>query len=155
MIMSVVVSIANTVRDVVAALQSVGACQSHIAPTPALQPTSGCAKICSQRGNEKVRTPVEQLLFDSKSGQPVPPSEWVYTGSVFVEPISPRATGYLADIDGVLIGFVHSPAPVIENIGGAGVNRYGSIVMNPNLGLEPDTPVTLTVKALTSAPKPH
>jgi len=107
------------------------------------------------RGSEKVRTPVEQLLFDSKSGQPVPPSEWVYTGSTFVEPMSPRATGYLADIDGVLIGFVHSPAPVIENVGGAGVNRYGSIVMNPNLGLAADTPVVLTVKALGSANKPH
>ena len=107
------------------------------------------------RGNEKIRTPVEQLLFDNQNGQPVPPSEWVYTGSIFVEPMSPRATGYLADIDGVLIGFVHSPAPIIENIGGAGVNRYGSIVMNPNLGLAPETPVVLTVKALGSTPKPH
>jgi hypothetical protein len=55
----------------------------------------------------------------------------------------------------VLIGFVHSPAPIIENVAGPGVARYGSIVMNPNLGLEPDTPVVLTVKALGSAPKPH
>ena len=61
----------------------------------------------------------------------------------------------VSDIDGVLIGFVHSPAPIIENIGGAGVNRYGSIVMNPNLGLAPETPVVLTVKALGSTPKPH
>jgi len=108
------------------------------------------------RGEQKIRTPVEQLLFDKQSGQAVPASEWVYTGSVFLENgISARATRYLADIDGVLIGFVHSPAPIIENVTGAGVSRYGSIVLNPNLGLEPNTPVTLTIKALASAPKPH
>ena len=108
------------------------------------------------RGDEKIRTPVEHLLFDSESGQTVPSSEWVYTGSVFLEHgVSERATRYLADIDGVLIGFVHSPAPIIENVSGAGVGRYGRIVLNPNLGLEPDTPVMLTVKALGPAPKPH
>ena len=108
------------------------------------------------RDNQKIRTPVEQLLFDKESRQTVPGSEWVYTGSVFLENgVSPTATRYLADLDGVLIGFVHSPAPIIENIAGAGVGRYGNIVLNPNLGLEPDTPVTLTIKALASAPKPH
>jgi hypothetical protein len=108
------------------------------------------------RGSEHVRTPVEQLLFDKESRQVVPGSEWVYTGSVFLEQgPTPRSTRYLADLDGVLIGFVHSPAPIIENISGAGVGRYGNIVLNPNLGLEPETPITLTVKALGSAPKPH
>src|SRR5262245_11246073 len=108
------------------------------------------------RGDQKIRTPVEQLLFDKQSRQTIPGSDWVYTGSVFLENgVSPRATRYLADIDGVLIGFVHSPAPIIENIAGAGVGRYGNIVLNPNLGLERDTPVTLTIKALASAPKPH
>jgi hypothetical protein len=78
----------------------------------------------------------------------------VYTGSVFL-PQEPTMTStrYLADIDGVLIGFVHSPAPIIENVTGAGVRRYGMIVMNPNLGLDPETPVVLTVKALGAAPK--
>jgi hypothetical protein len=109
-----------------------------------------------ERGAEHVRTPVEQLLFDSESRQTVPSSDWVYTGSVFLqEGLTPRSTRYLADIDGVLIGFVHSPAPIIENVTGAGVGRYGHIVMNPTLGLEPETPVTLTVKALGPAPKPQ
>ena len=108
------------------------------------------------RGSDRVRTPVEQLLFDKESNKTVPESEWVYTGSFFV-PEGPtiKSTRYVADIDGVLIGFVHSPAPIIENIAGAGVRRYGLIVMNPNLGLEPETPVTLTVRALGSAPKPR
>jgi hypothetical protein len=108
------------------------------------------------RGGDHVRTPVEELLFDNESRRTVPSSEWVYTGSSFVpQGPTPTSTRYVADIDGVLIGFVHSPAPIIENVAGPGVARYGSIVMNPNLGLEPDTPVVLTVKALGSAPKPH
>ena len=109
-----------------------------------------------KRGSERVRTPVEHLLFDNETRNPIPASEWVYTGSMFVpEGPTPKSTRYVADIDGVLIGFVHSPAPIIENVAGAGVRRYGVIVMNPNLGLEPDTPVVLTVKALGSSPKPH
>jgi hypothetical protein len=106
------------------------------------------------RAGVPVRTSVEQLLFDSESRQPVPASDWVYTGSVFLPPEpTMKSTRYLADIDGVLIGFVHSPAPIIENVTGAGVRRYGMIVMNPNLGLDPETPVVLTVKALGAAPK--
>jgi hypothetical protein len=67
----------------------------------------------------------------------------VYTGSALL----PDGR-YLANVDGVLIGFVHSPAPIIEHQGGPGVNRYGEIVLNPNLGLAPDMPVTLTIKSL-------
>jgi hypothetical protein len=110
-----------------------------------------------KRGAEFVRTPVEQLLFDQQAKRPIPASDWVYTGSFFVAdgPHLAGGTRYLADIDGVLIGFVHSPAPIIENVAGAGVQRYGSIVLNPNLGLEPEAAVTLTVKALGQAVKPH
>jgi len=96
-----------------------------------------------KRGAEQVRVPAEQLLFDKAAQQTIPVGTWVYTGSVIVP-----GGRYLANLDGVLIGFVHSPAPIIEHVSGAGVNRYGEIVLNPHLGLEPNTPVTLTVKAL-------
>jgi hypothetical protein len=95
------------------------------------------------RGEEHMRVPVEQLLFDKVAQRTVPTAAWVYTGSA----ILPDGR-YLANVDGVVIGFVHSPAPIIEQVAGAGVDRYGQIVLNPNLGLEPDTPVTLTVQAL-------
>jgi hypothetical protein len=72
----------------------------------------------------------------------------VYTGSGFLED-----GRYLAQMDGALIGFVHSPSPIIEQVGGAGVSRFGRIVMNPRLGLEPNTPVVLTVKAVGGADK--
>jgi hypothetical protein len=98
------------------------------------------------RGGDHVRMPAEQLLFDRVAGQAIPTAAWVYTGSALL-----RDGRYLANVDGVLIGFVHSPAPIIEHVSGAGVNRYGEIVLNPNLGLEPDMPVTLTIKALAQA----
>jgi hypothetical protein len=88
------------------------------------------------------RVPVEELLFDRQVGKVVPPSQWVYTGSSFLSD-----GRFWAEADGILIGFVHSPAPVIESIGGPGVDRYGAIILNPNLGLTPGLEVTLTVKA--------
>ena len=94
------------------------------------------------RGAERARVPIEELLYDKEKGQTVPSTAWVYTGSTFFD------GRYMAELDGTLIGFVHSPSPIIEQVGGAGVGRFGRIVLNPNLGLAPNTAVTLTVKAL-------
>lgn len=93
-------------------------------------------------GPDHRRVRVEQLLLDTRTGQTVPEGPWVYTGSTF---IGPR---YLAELDGVLIGFVHSPAPIIENPRAGAVNAYGSVVFNHRLGLAPKTPVILVVRAL-------
>ena len=98
------------------------------------------------KGSRPTRLVPEQLMFDKRQNREVPKGRWVYTGST----LFPDGR-YLADLDGVLIGFVHSPAPIIENAGGPGVARYGDIVLNPALELEPDTPVTLTVKALAAS----
>lgn len=92
------------------------------------------------------RVRVEQLLYDQRTKTTMPEGPWVYTGSTFVNTGSQRR--YLADVEGVLIGFVHSPAPVIENPRQGGVDAYGSIVMNANFGPIGKSPVTLTIKAL-------
>jgi hypothetical protein len=85
----------------------------------------------------------EQLLYDRENKRVITNSRWVYTGSMILD------NGmFLADAEGALIGFVHTPAPIIENVSGDAVNRYGSIVMNEELGLKPGTVITLTVKAL-------
>ncbi len=54
-------------------------------------------------------------------------------------------------MDGVLIGFVHSPAPIIENAGPGAVDAFGSIVFNTRLGLVSGDRVTLIVRAVTAA----
>jgi hypothetical protein len=107
------------------------------APTPAVGPAT------------KTRMRVEQLLFDKRTNQPLPEGPWVYTGSSFVAGGNPKdLPRYLADLDGVLIGFVHSPAPIIENPRAGAVNGFGSVVMNTQIGLLPGMPVLVTVKAL-------
>jgi hypothetical protein len=89
------------------------------------------------------RMRIEKLLFDKKSGRTLPEGPWIYTGSTFLED-----GRYLAELDGVLIGFVHSPAPIIENPLPSGVGNYGSIVLNEALGLKVGQPVRVIVKAL-------
>ena len=92
------------------------------------------------------RMPAERLMFDQESKTTAATGSWVYTGSSFLSD-----GRYLAQVDGALIGFVHDPASVIEYAAGAGLNKYGSIVMNPNLGLAAGTAITLTVKAVPRA----
>lgn len=88
----------------------------------------------------------EDLLYDLQTNKPLSLGGWVYTGSN----VTPDGM-YLAELDGVLIGFVHDPATIIENSTGGGIGAYGSIRLNPELKLAPDTAVKLTVRAL---PKP-
>jgi hypothetical protein len=92
------------------------------------------------------RFPAERLMFDQESKTPASKGTWVYTGSTFLSD-----GRYLAEVDGALIGFVHDPASIIEYAAGAGLNRYGTIVMNPTLGLKAGAEVTLTVKAVRGA----
>ena len=86
---------------------------------------------------------IEQLLFDKRTGSTLPPGPWVYTGSTF------SRGQYMAEVDGVLIGFVHSPSPVIENPRAGAVNAYGDIIANgTRVGLPGGAAVTLVVRAL-------
>jgi hypothetical protein len=94
-------------------------------------------------GKECQRVPAERLMYDRRTKQSVSEGSWVYTGSTFL----PDGR-YLAHIDGTLIGFVHDPATIIEFAAGAGLNRWGEIILNPTLGLAPGTAITVTVKAI-------
>ena len=98
-------------------------------------------------GPKRVR--IEELLLDKRTNTTMPEGPWVYTGSTFIE-----HGGYLADTDGVLIGFVHSPAPVIENPRAGAVDAYGDIIRNPGIGLLGGMTVTVTIKAMNVADRP-
>ncbi len=100
-------------------------------------------------GEKRQRVRVEQMLFDRRTNATLPEGPWVYTGSTFI----PNGGGYLAELDGVLIGFVHSPAPIVENPRAGAVGAYGAVVFNKSLGLAPNTPVTLTMKAIAAREK--
>ncbi len=85
----------------------------------------------------------EDLVFNTRTKTALPRTHWVYTGSVFL-----RDGRYLAEAQGVLIGFVHTPAAIIDNPSPDGVGAYGSFQINPSLGLKAGTPVKVTVRAL-------
>lgn len=91
---------------------------------------------------QRKRVRIEQLLLNKRTNSTLPEGPWVYTGSTFYVD-----NGYMAELDGVLIGFVHSPAPIIENSGAGAVGAFGSIVWNNELAA-PGTAVSLIVKAL-------
>ena len=83
----------------------------------------------------------ENLLWDKEKKSGFSRGRWVYTGSMVLDD-----GRYMADLDGVLIGFVHDPASIIEWSAQDGVGRFGFVEIDPALGLEPETPITVTVK---------
>lgn len=94
-------------------------------------------------GGECQRVPAERLLYDREKKAELTGGAWVYTGSSFIQ-----NGPYWAEMDGVLIGFVHDPSSIIEYTGAAGLNRFGAIVMNPNLGLKEGGAVVFTLRAI-------
>jgi hypothetical protein len=98
-------------------------------------------------GKECQRMPAERLMYDQDAKRTPEGGSWVYTGSTFL----PDGR-YLAQLDGSLVGFVHDPASIIEYAAGAGLNRYGSIIFNPNVGLIAGTNVTMIVRAVRPPP---
>jgi hypothetical protein len=90
------------------------------------------------------RVPIDDLLYDQRTKRTVPRGAWVYTGSTFID--AGAGKQYAAELDGVLIGFMHSPSSIIERV--EAILGYGEIIVNPRLGLRPNTPATLTIRAL-------
>lgn len=90
------------------------------------------------------RVRAEELIWDESTKTTMPVGRWVYTGSRFVQ----GSTAFLADVDGVVVGFVHTPAPLIERADPV-PGPYGAIRINPTLQLKPGTAVSLIARAAT------
>ena len=119
----------------------------HFDPNPpAGDPLEVQVEWTSEGISKRVRA--EELLRDIDKGEGFTRGQWVYTGSGFLDD-----GRYLADLDGVLIGFVHDPSSIIEWTGSNGVGRYGHIGIDPKLGLAPGTPLTVTVRAIQAGAK--
>lgn len=94
-------------------------------------------------GKKTRRLDANQIVIDSRSGKPLADTGWVYTGSTFTPDGS-----FLAQMDGVLIGFVHDPAAIITTGIGADQATYGSIVPNAKALPPKESRVTVEVKAI-------
>lgn len=116
--------------------------EMHFDPTP---PKGDPVEIWVEweADGKRIRVGAETLIQDEASKQTLLPKMWVYTGSTFV----PQTNSYLAEADGALIGFVHTPSPVIEYAGPL-LGKYGAVRLNPALKLAPGTRVTLGVRAV-------
>jgi hypothetical protein len=90
------------------------------------------------------RARAEEIVYNEKTKKTLTQGPWVYTGSVFAA----ESNAYLAEIEGTLIGFVHSPAPVIDSPRPLPGGDYGANKLNPALNLAPGMSVTLKVRAL-------
>lgn len=115
--------------------------QMHFGPTVAGDPVDIWVEWGTGKASRKIR--IDELLYDERAQKVPEMGAWVYTGSTMYP-----SGDFAAEVDGVLIGFVHDPASIIENTVGSGINAYGTIKLNPALKLQTGTAVKLTVKAI-------
>jgi hypothetical protein len=83
----------------------------------------------------------EELITIEPDNQTLPRAPWIYTGSV----LAPETKTLFADMDGVLIGFMHTRSSVIDH-GGTLEKTYGAYRLNTKF-LKPGTRVTLVVRS--------
>lgn len=117
--------------------------RQHFDPAPPIgDPVEVWVEWEGAAGPRRVRA--EQLIYNQETRQTLPTGPWVYTGSVFMA----DTNAYMAELDGTLIGFVHTPSPIIENPAPLPPGGFGANRLNPTLGLAPGTAIRLTVRAL-------
>ncbi|MBI4827130.1 MAG: hypothetical protein HY807_12045 [Nitrospirae bacterium] len=85
----------------------------------------------------------EELIYDAGKKAALSSMRWVYTGST----ILPDGQ-YMAQMDGILIGFVHDPAAIIDAATESGLVPYGMMVVNKKTAPPVGTKVILKVKSL-------
>lgn len=85
----------------------------------------------------------QELIYDMNTGKTFPADHWVYTGSVFLEDGK-----YLADLAGVLVGFVHDPASIIESYFSGEFPAYGTYVVNKKYLIEVGRNIQMIIKPL-------
>jgi hypothetical protein len=85
--------------------------------------------------------PAEELVTIVPENRTLARAAWIYTGSI----LDPNRKVLYADLDGVLIGFMHTRSSVIDH--GATLEKtYGAYRLNTRL-IKPGTKVNLVVRA--------
>lgn len=97
-------------------------------------------------GRRTRKVPIEELIYDQRTKKTLKEGPWVYTGSTLYK--TENGPMFMAETDGVLIGFMHGPQAIIDNPRDDARNGFGMIILNPKLGLKAGMPISLTVKVL-------
>ena len=87
------------------------------------------------------RKKISELI--QMAGQIPVSDEWAYTGSFFF-----RDNQYAAQALGLLVGFVHHPASIIQHRSGLGLGNYGAVTYRRSAGPPPGSSFLLTVERL-------
>ncbi|MEO8309833.1 MAG: YdjY domain-containing protein [Caldimonas sp.] len=74
-------------------------------------------------GGKRRQISAAEAILNPEAGVKPDAVEWVYTGAV---PSDPSA-GFVPDLTGTLIGFVHDPNCIIDSVVGVGVGAYGTV----------------------------
>ncbi|MBI4844444.1 MAG: hypothetical protein HY809_09005 [Nitrospirae bacterium] len=96
-----------------------------------------------EAGGKKKSLRAEELIYDAGKKAALSSMRWVYTGSTVLEDGQ-----YVAQRDGVLIGFVHDPAAIIDSAADAGLVPYGMLVVNKKAAPPVGTKIILKIKSL-------
>lgn len=94
-------------------------------------------------GDKKKMIRAEDTVINSSLKITMPHSPWVYTGSTILEDGT-----FMAQMDGVIIGYVHDPAAIIDSASNFGLTEYGMLVVNKDIVPPVGTNVQLRVKSL-------
>lgn len=79
--------------------------------------------IAWSEGGKRRQVSAAEGILNPEAGVKPEAVEWVYTGSVGSE----ASPGFVPDLTGTLIGFVHDPNCIIDSVVGVGVGAYGSV----------------------------
>lgn len=118
--------------------------EHHFDPAPA-EGDRVRIRVAWQEGETRRDVAAHELL--AKDGNALTSGDWAYTGSRFL-----RGGGFLAQMDGTVIGFSHDPASLIEHVQGVGLNEYGSIGGMAGVAPAVGTEVTVTIEKIMPAP---
>ena len=79
--------------------------------------------IAWSEGGKRRQISAAEAILNPEAGVKADAVQWVYTGG----PVSDPADGFVPDLTGTLIGFVHDPNCIIDSVAAIGIGAYGSV----------------------------
>ena len=98
--------------------------------------------IAWTEGGKRRQISAAEAILNPEVGVKAEAVQWVYTGAAVSDP----SAGFVPDLTGTLIGFVHDPNCIVDAVVAIGVGAYGSVrgsALMPPVG----SPVELIVDA--------
>jgi len=79
--------------------------------------------IAWSEGGKRRQISAAEAILNPEAGVKAEAVEWVYTAPAVSDP----AAGFVPDLTGTLVGFVHDPNCIIDSVVAIGIGAYGSV----------------------------